>query len=474
MSEFRNTALILVVFAALYGYIAIYESDEKDDLDKPARITRLEKSDIDWVSLETPAGTVTLERTAPEGKSLGKAAEEKPAEGFKLRIGDKAFEADPGPVETLLGRLASVEVQRTVELEAKDPATYELDKPSAKVRWKAPRAKDPFKEGSLEVGGKSPVGPLKYLRLGGAGAVYAANSWDLDILSKDATHFREKRILRVETDKIASVEVTRKTTGGAELRRFEKQGDAWRITKPASYPADASEVRMLLSDLTALRSQAFLSEEASAVATYGLADPETQVELAAADGATWVLKVGARDPEKPTWSRAQVGTAQPAAVEQDLLRRLTAPLNDFREKKVFAAAAEGATAMMITSGTTTFALEKAGEKWRLTSHAGLDATTAAGDLLDELEGVRASGFIDTAPKPEDTGLATPAYAITLRRSAGTVAASVGKPPSGSVAHVQLDAGLPVYITPAGWLDQVGKIWGRIEELARKGSGDGKS
>lgn len=475
MREFRNTALLLFLGLLVYGYMAVYEDGDLPSRDGPRQLVAFPQRELREVTVtrRTHAGedeTFTLRRTSTgAGAARG---EDAAAEGWSVTRGAITYGADPKAVDTLLRTLSNLEVKRTVELAPTDLARFGLEKPTATVSWKAPGLEDQdasFRQGVLEIGDRSPVGSLLFVRLGKAGPVFASESWKLNVLMKEAAHFRDRRLFdELEEEQISSIRIRVAATG--ETRRFvQEPPGVWRIRDPLDLLADADEVRKLLADLNALRARDFLASGPEDLTRYGLDRPTLRVDVAYSSGVTRELMVGEHDLDRANRVRVLVDqSVQPVSVDADLLKRLTQPLDAFREPVVLRGRLDDAERVVVHAGTRAFAFAKLGGPWKLSEHPEADLDSLVRPFLDELGLARAGGFMDQPGDLAAYGLADPAFMVEVPGEAPLrVRLSQGAAQAG---HFMLIEGAPtVYRMQSGAFYQRTR---KLVEAAAAAGGEG--
>lgn len=411
MKEFRNTAVLLVLCLGLWVYLGWFtDIDSLQPLDEARRLTDLSRRDLRRIEMTRGEASFALERDREP------TADESPALGWVVVLDGARLPADPGPLDTLLRKLTNLEVQRTIDPEPADLSRYALDEPLAEVRFRV-RAAGGEETVAFKVGAKSPVGSLRYLAREGDPAVYGSSSWELDPLLKDAAYFREKRVFTdLDADALTRIEVTLEGPEAA-TRVFTREGEGeaarWWITEPTRARADTAEMRLLVADMKALRAESFLSADPSSRTTYRLDAPDVVARFLGPGDEVRTLSVGGKDPEKPNRIGVLLeGAPQPVTVAADLLKRLRAPLFDFRHKRVLEDLGEGANRLEVADISASVVATRGMEVWTLPS--GADVTEAVEGMLKELRELRATGFLEgDLPAEVLELLGTPDLAIVV-------------------------------------------------------------
>jgi hypothetical protein len=190
-----------------------------------------------------------------------------------------ATRADFGSVESLVGRLQTVQMKSIVTNEA-TPAElkkYGLDKPEATINLNAGSAR-----ATLIVGGKAEDNTL-YARDASKPAVMTVESALLDDLKKGADDYRRKDLFEFRPFNVNHIEITRNGQT-VVLDRVKGQGDnapdKWRRVSPNPGDADKDKMDGLLSKLSNMRATSFVDSTAKT----GLDKPAMTVSVKFDDG----------------------------------------------------------------------------------------------------------------------------------------------------------------------------------------------
>ena len=286
----RTLLILLAVVLGLGAFIWFYErdlpsSEERKELGK--RVLAVEKGEVTAVTLESPQGTVRLERQAAAKKD---EKDEKDAEeGEDGEDGEEEAEpvaewrivrpiqarADTFAIDQLLDSIANLEKTRT--LEDVKPADVGLDKPRATVRLKTADGEKVLKLGAEVPPGGSLVAGLE----GEKGTAYVVSDSILTEVDRAPGEWRDRRMLQADRDAIERITLTGGSGGPVVLVR--KQDGFW-IEKPLADRADKDMVEGLLADLTGLTAERFL-DGVRILGELGLAPPRQVVEIAVKGGA---------------------------------------------------------------------------------------------------------------------------------------------------------------------------------------------
>lgn len=224
-------------------------------------VLRFERDKVDRLAIESPGQVTQLSLANGEWNIT------KPLQA----------PADFGSVETMVGRLQTVQMKAITAAEATDLKPYGLDKPevTATIGLGSSQA-------SLLLGRKAEDGTV-YAKDASRPMVFTVESSLLDDLKKPAEQLRKKDLFTSRAYNTNRVEIAR----GAQITVFEKvkgQGkdatDKWRQVTPSAKDVDAATVDTFLTKLSNLRAQSWVEAKGSTAAQ----SPAMVVTIAFEDG----------------------------------------------------------------------------------------------------------------------------------------------------------------------------------------------
>ena len=436
-----RSLIVLLVIAIPLGWFAWRESQRPaGDDDARDKVFAVEADQIEEIAIKAEGGDQTRLRKS----------------GTDWQIVEPATApSDSVEVSGLTRNLATLEIQRVVDENPPDLAEYGLDTPRIEVAFKAAG-----EEHRLLLGEKTPPGTDLYARRGSDSTVFLIASYLESTFNRTTFDLRDKAALKVERDKIETVEIA---AGGRTLR-FTKPAGEWQIAAPIQARADYGAVEGLVGRLAGLQMRAIVEESGGgAPGKYGLEAPAATVRLGTGSSQA-TLALGAPAGEGTVYAR-DLSREAVFTVDASLVEDLKKGPVDFRQRDLFDARSFNATHLEVVHAGTTHTFEKATQKneqgqdeevWRQTAPEARTVERGAFDsLLSALTGARATGFVDAAPK----GAAE--LTATVRFDDGKREERVAFVRSGTMAHA-LRAGEPGAATiEAGTVDGILKA---LQEL----------
>ena len=405
--RFRNTFAVAALFLALVGYLYFVENPRQKQEAEQKKLVRFDPEHASEVTLTYPDRQIVLKKTA------GGWHMQKPID----------VDADQTAVSNLVHAVADAEVKRTLEGEPKSLDVYGLDKPDSIV---AITLNDGTKLPPVRVGKAAPVGFSAYVQLEGQSEVKLVPSVFQTGMKREVKELRNKTIIDFQDADVQAIELT---TAQVTIE-LAREGEGWKIGKPAAMKADNSEVNALLSSLRGTRAEDFVDEPPS-LAEYGLDQPREKVAVLVGSDKTrkelWLGAEKAKDSKSLLYvKRADSPTVY--AVGTWTWSGLNKNLAALRDKTVLPFELASVAAVEVSrrdgeayrlvnqsgaSSSATPAPTPAGAVWKVEG-AKTSKSSQISDLVADLHGLK--GYEIAAEKPGDLGqygLAQPDLTFSL-------------------------------------------------------------
>ncbi len=292
MRVFKQTIILLLVFAAIAGFYFLYlkphEEKKKKIQEDEKKLINIDQEKIREIWI-----------TKQDGEKIGFRKESKNRWSI---IYPFLADADRFSVNPIASRYSSIEIERLIN-EAGDFAPYGLDKPRFIVELKTDE-----QSFSIRIGNKSQVGYSVYVQKEGDNRVFLVSAAIEASIDKPFSDFRERRPMDFITTDVKKLIISR----GDKKFLFERQEtNDWVILFPdltTFAEADDSKIRDLLYKISGIKVKEFISDVTEP--KYGLDIPdmtlnvyvsskdqeleEFSIHLKFADG-----QVYAKKPDKP-------------------------------------------------------------------------------------------------------------------------------------------------------------------------------
>jgi hypothetical protein len=190
--RFRGTLILIVICAALGGYLYFYEIKGGEKREKAKQeensIWKLEPSAIRQIDLTNPSGTVTVARTGDKEWKI---------------TAPRALDADADELNRIAGSAADINRESMVEDNVANPARFGLQPPQADLKFKTKEGK----EYNILFGNNNPTGSSTYAAIGGKNDVFLVTSSVASNFNKKLEDLRNHAILSFEQFEVQSLEL---------------------------------------------------------------------------------------------------------------------------------------------------------------------------------------------------------------------------------------------------------------------------
>ena len=398
--KFKTNIAIGAVFVALLAFVYFYEikggEERRQEAEKSKQLFSFQDDDAQRLELLRGDDALVLD---------------KGTNGWNLSA-PMTDGADQEAVERYLRNLRECEREKVVvdsaAASAEEAAQYGLDAPRLKVRLQT----EDDAEQVVAFGADSPTDRFTYAQLQGDNPeIFVVRAWRFDNLDKLAFDLRDRRVLTFAKDEV--MQVQRWGAGGSAVLARAELG--WQMREPVVARAAADAVDGLLDKIDQAEIEAFVAEDpdTTALASYGLGERASQVEIAllvGADRAEKRLAIGGAD-EQGRWYARDASRPQVFLVDSTLVQELTKGISDLRDKEPLRFERDQVERIVLTRGTETeFAADKdTSGVWHLSEPVGRDAKSwKLNSLLSDLEQLEVADFAEELPAE-----AAPAFSIEL-------------------------------------------------------------
>lgn len=418
MRGLKSTIALLVVLVGLGSYIYFVTWKKTDSSSLPSKdkvFAGVEPAQLEELTVTSTGGEVTALK-----KSADKWQIVKPIE-------TAAAESDVAVVTSAIGQM---EINRVVDEKPADLKGYGLEPPRLAVEFKASGGKT----GKVFIGDKTQTAGNLYAKKADEPRVFLVSDYLEGSLNKTTFELRDKAIVKVERDKVDSLELN----AGGKALQFTKSGADWSVAKPIAARADFSAVDGLVGRVETAQMKSIVTENPKPedLKKYGLDKPAATVTVGQGS-ARAVLAVGSASGTDAVYAR-DMSKSVVVTVDKAFAEDLKKGLDDFRRKDAFESRAFNATNAEFTRGDQKVAFEKVpaqGENpstWKRVSPSAADSDKSKVEsLLAGLADIRATTFTDSLAK---TGLDKPVLTVSIKFDDGKKEEKVSFGRNGSDAY----------------------------------------
>jgi hypothetical protein len=392
MRRSLSTIVLLVVLAALGGYVYYKESGKEDAQkleDAKRKVFKFEGKDINEIKIVQDGLTVTGARKNDKDWVISEPA---------------GIEADSGEWETLASHIAGLEKEKVVNENATDLAQFGLSKPVVQLSVK-------LKEGEpvdIFLGDENPMKTLRYARLSTSSEVFLSPN-SINNFRKSLTDLRNKTVIEIVPDDVDRFTILE---GGKKKASFRRVGEDWLMDSPVEAKAEASAISTFLGLAQFARATDFADASIDAKKA-GLDAPAFGITLHDSKAQTEKTLTIGKEKQPGSFYAKDASRPMIFVIDKQLPDKLRLPVADWRDKTIAKVDKEKIDEIEIVRGADKIALKKTGGEWKLG-----DGKKASGDkvvgLIDILDFERAREIIDAPKAPATYGLDKPRVQVSLR------------------------------------------------------------
>jgi Domain of unknown function (DUF4340) len=376
--KLRSLIVASVVFIVLAG--VLYWSQNR----KPAEPAKA-SADIPPAILKLDEASITKLELKKRGEDLIVLA--KNNSGAWQITQPKPLAADQRIVSGTLSALSSLNSERVVEDKTSDPKQFGLDQPALQVNI----SEKNNKTHELMIGDNTPAGGAVYAMVSGDPRVFTITSDSKTSIDKGLNDLRDKRLLTVNPDKIATLDLIRK---GQEIE-FGRNQDGWQILKPQPLRADGVQVADLVSKLTDARMDlsGSANDAQGVVSAFSRATPVATVKITDQSQTEELQIREDKEKDKDTFYAKSSVVEGVYKVDASLGQALDKNLDDFRNKNVFDFSYNEPTKIEMHDGAKAYSVVKGGADWWINGKK-MDPESVQ-LLISNLRDLSASRFTDS-------------------------------------------------------------------------------
>jgi len=405
MKNYLKTLIAVVVLAAVWGGVTLYNRRQSKEQPKtapakaPEKLTTLAKDHVQQITIKPKDGdTFVLSKGSGSGGQTGWAITS------PLKVA-----ADQSGVSTFLDNLTGATIDQVIDPQPANLKDFGLDAPTTTIELTS----DSDQQFKLLLGDETPASDGLYAQVAGNPQVIMLASYLKNSLEKKMFDLRDRRGLTLDMDKVQRIDVSSKDTKGAKQWTLEKNPEgSWDLVLPPPVRADRFSVEGLVNQLRDLTMQSVTAEDKKKAGSYGLSSPVLTIKVTAQTG-TQTVTVGKQDGGH--YNAVNSALDPIFTINSDVVTQFQKDPADLRDKDLFSGSLFDAKHLEVTTAKGPRVFDKQQDKWKQTAPAAKDeATDKMQQLLTDLGEVRVTSFpAAKAGSLAEFGLDKPAYSFKV-------------------------------------------------------------
>ena len=464
--NFKTTLIIVILLIGIGGayYLFFQESpddastDEKPMIHQVYSVPRDTVQQVEISFADTAYQHLKLEKDGPGNWLLTKPIQ---------------VDADNEKVNQVLDDVLNKRIKQT--LEVPELTQYGLDTPSITLSlWTNGDA-----PATTFLIGKKAINFSVYVKEKSEAHIFLIESSALDDLTKSTTDFRERSMIKFNTETVSRIQLQQRDPG--RTIHCEKRDNTWRVVHPIEAKADAEEIETLLVELRSLKVSTFEADGADTnnperLEKYGLDTPHIQGQITDADN-TYTLNIGSAVPAEngtqgQVYVKASVHQDAIYTVSEDVYNLLSKSVFDLRDKRVIDFQRTDTIRFEIKQDKeTTVGTRNYDDTWELQTPTGkIKADVdAVADLIFGVDSLEAAAFVDAPIKSlASYGLAPPSIevAFTQRGEEKPAVLFIGNRTRDGTVYVKAEKSTQVVRVKPALIDNIalGAAWLRDKQV----------
>jgi hypothetical protein len=458
--RFKGTLALLLICAALGGYVYYYEikggeERAKAKLDEK-RLWKVESDTIQQIDLIFPDQHITGVRTGEKEWKI---------------TAPRALDADSEELNRLASSAADMSRDAVIESAASDLSGFGLNPAEVSLQFKTRDGK----EYKIRFGSNNPTGSSTYAVLEGKNEVFLVSTATASTFRKKLDDLRNRSVLAFDQFE-ANTLVLQSEKSTLSLA---KENDRWWIQGPEKWAADSSGVNGILGALSSTKLKDFFEGNPDEYQSLGFEKPVVDVRLTVGKNKgikhltvglpkSKLLKKGEKKPkeqkdEKPLETSTELYLARDEArkelffVDKEFVDKILKSPADVRDKALAAFQRWDIDVISVQNSKGSFTFTKTGASgdWVLGDAKKKAKWDATSGILDALE-KPVSGFVDKPVAPATYGLDAPRARVILKQGATVkVDCAFGKEAKDGI-YAQIRGETSVKIAPKDTLEKIDK------------------
>ncbi|MGH7800874.1 MAG: DUF4340 domain-containing protein [Thermodesulfobacteriota bacterium] len=440
--KFAGTFIGAIVLIVLLGYLYFFEIRKEGEKAKRENVFPvIKKEQINEIIFKYPFNKVVCQKES----------------GIWFVLKDtKKLNAENKVIRSIIENIATMKIEKVASETITDLSGFGIGSPEVEVI-----AKTPDSEYRILIGGESPVGSGRYVRIDNESKILLVSRGSVrEFLGKSANDLRDKQVLSSNEDEIKRIKFKWRDSSF----EVERKNENW-IGKdiPDYIDFDQSRILAILRTFVNLKIDNFEDDEPNNLAAYGLDKPRAEIDLFQ-DGKPVRVLFGNKKESGDYY--VKLGSDNSVySVSEFVLRQIPESVNDIRVRRIMKLDAEKISGVEINRGDNKISILKEGYKWKLGGDNSKKVDESkVGELIADIGSLEVEEFVDDNPNDlSPYGIDKPEIELTILESDKKRTVFFGKIEKDKV-YVKFADGKSVYLVGD---NIISKIPSSSEELIRK-------
>ncbi len=312
--KFKNTLIILAVFALFLGYYFVFERKKPAP---PAEtttkvITNLTKDQVDRFSLDKAGTHIVCKKE----------------KGVWAVIEPRHAKTDPNDLDRFLSSVVDLSSEQVVEESPQDLSIYGLKKPYLTIQLSTADNKT---KTAILIGDSNPSNTMNYMKLRDYKAVHEISITTKNNLDKSLYDLRDKSLLSIQEDAVDKIQLAE----GDKSFVLEKKAGTWYITKPFRHLANNDRIKSGLRTLAHGTAASFEQEPLTSPATYHLNKPLKTIDFWQGKDKQSISFAQVQEKNAKVYYATRSAVSDCVKVQEYIINAFNAKQDELMDKKIF-------------------------------------------------------------------------------------------------------------------------------------------
>ena len=311
--------------------------------------------------------------------------------------------------DVILNFLQTIQFARIKEFESENPESlknYGLDIPYATLTLEDENKKSY----SIDLG-SAKKGSGYYGKKNESQEVFVVDKKFYNTIKKQNIEFLKKTLIDFQDKDVTEIKIQNEEET-IQAIRIDKEN--WKIKKPQETTADMATINSYLLDLKEAKITKFINLSQDATNSFGLDKPKRSFSISTVNGESHKIFIGESSLDGDQFYAQRAGEPIIFLVAKETKKKLFRTFHELRNKKLLKFKTDEINKIVIETQHALFELKKLDSRWKLLKPKKIKIKEFIGnDILWTLQGIEFDSFKETNSIPSSSGLASPAFKLSI-------------------------------------------------------------